>query len=185
MVCKPLAMALLIVLACLAGTASADVRFLVVAGTCFGLLGDVALLNDGSAWFLRGLAAFAVGHGFYAAAAVGVGLSVTAWWGVGFVFALFAWRFVPRVVPGARASGGVVMMGAVIFYSLIIAAMVIGAFGTGRWLAAAGAALFAGSDWVLGQRSFVGPETFHRLAVMVPYHVGQTLLIFGLLGVGA
>ncbi len=177
-------MALLVVLAGVAGNVSTDIRLLVIAGAFFGLLGDTALLYEGQAWFLRGLVAFAVGHSFYAAAAIGLGMGSTAWWGVGFVVALFSWRFVPRVVPGARAWGGTLMMSAVIFYAVIIAAMVIGAFGTGLWLAAAGATLFAMSDWVLGQRVFVGPETFHRLAVMVPYHVGQTLLLLGLLQVG-
>ncbi len=174
-------MALLVVLAAVAGTPSTTVRVLVVIGAIFGVMGDVALLNDGPDWFLRGLAAFAVGHGFYAVAALTVGVSSSGWWGLLFVVALFTWRFIPRVVPGARAAGGTLMMGAVLFYAAIIAVMVIGAFGTGVWLAAIGAALFALSDWVLGQRSFVGPETFHRLAVMIPYHLGQTLLILGLL----
>jgi uncharacterized membrane protein YhhN len=102
-----------------------------------------------------------------------------------FVALLFSWRVLPSVVPAARASGGGAMMLAVLFYAAIIAAMVVTATGTGRWLAIVGAALFAVSDWVLGQRQFVGPHTFHRLSVMVPYHVGQTLLILGLLGVGA
>lgn len=184
-VCKPLAMALLVVLACVAGDAPIGVRLLVVFGACFGLVGDAALLNEGQAWFLRGLVAFAVGHALYAAAALSVGVTATAWWGVGFVVLLFSWRFLPRVVPAARTAGGGVMMGAVVVYAAIIGAMVITTFGTGLWLAAGGAALFAVSDWVLGQRAFVGPETFHRLAVMVPYHVGQTLLIVGLLSAAA
>ncbi len=177
-------MALLIVLACVAGSPPSWTRLLVVAGACFGLLGDVALLNDGSRWFLRGLTAFAVGHTFYAAAAISSGVGGTAWWGLAFAVGLFAWRFIPQVVPGARAQGGLAMMGAVIAYAVIIGLMVVGAFGTGRWLAAVGAALFAGSDWVLGQRTFVSPEAFPRLAVMVPYHVGQALLIIGLLQTG-
>ncbi len=97
-------MALLVVLAGVAGDASTDVRLLVVVGAFFGLLGDAALLNEGQAWFLRGLVAFAVGHALYAAAAISVGVSATAWWGVLFVTVLFAWRFVPRVVPAARSS---------------------------------------------------------------------------------
>jgi hypothetical protein len=33
---------------------------------------------------------------------------------------------------------------------------------------------------VLGHRRFVGPLPGGRLAIMVPYHVGQALLIVGL-----
>lgn len=184
-VCKPLAMALLVGVAAVAGSAPGDVRTFVVLGAIFGVLGDTALLNQGQAWFLRGLIAFAVGHSLYVVAALLVGVSATAWWGVAFTVALFSWRFVPKVVPGARVAGGALMMWAVVAYGAIIAAMMITAFGTGLWLAAVGAALFAISDWVLGQRTFVAPETFPRLAVMIPYHVGQALLIVGLLGVGA
>jgi hypothetical protein len=39
---------------------------------------------------------------------------------------------------------------------------------------------FAASDWVLGHQRFVGPLPGGRLSVMVPYHVGQALLIVGL-----
>ncbi len=180
-VLKPLTMSALVVLALVAGSAEPWTRGLVVVGAVFGLLGDIALLNAGQRWFLRGLVAFAVGHLLYGAAAVSSGLSTTAWWGLLFVVVLFAWRFIPRVVPGARAAGGAAMMWAVVAYAFIIAIMVVSAFGTNRWAAAIGAALFAGSDWVLGQRTFVGPDEFPRLAVMVPYHVGQTLLIVGLL----
>ena len=177
-------MVMLVGVAAVAGPDLAGARWLVVGAAFFGVLGDAALLGVGTKWFIRGLLAFAIGHSLYVAAALVVGVGATAWWGAVFVVALFAWRFVPMVVPAARASGGAAMMGAVLFYATIIAAMVITAFGTGSWLAAAGAALFAISDWVLGQRQFIGPATFRRLSVMVPYHVGQTMLILGLLGVG-
>jgi uncharacterized membrane protein YhhN len=180
---KPLTMAFLVVLAGVAGSAPADVRWLVVGAAVCGVLGDAALLGAGTAWFIRGLLAFAVGHALYVAAALVVGVGATAWWGALFVALLFAWRFLPKVVPAARASGGLAMMSAVLFYATIIAAMVITATGTGRWLAVVGAGLFAFSDWALGQRQFIGPQTFPRLVVMVPYHVGQTMLILGLLGV--
>ena len=59
--------------------------------------------------------------------------------------------------------------------------MVITAWATGEWLAAVGAMLFAVSDWVLGYQRFVRSFGRHgRIAVIVPYHVGQALLIMGL-----
>lgn len=45
---------------------------------------------------------------------------------------------------------------------------------------ALGACLFAVSGWVLGHRRFVGPLPGGRVAVHVPYHVGQALLIVAL-----
>jgi len=93
---------------------------------------------------------------------------------------LLGFRFVSRTLPGARAEGGSVMFGAVIFYGLVISAMVLSAWATGAWVAGVGASLFAISDWVLGHRKFAGPLPGGRLAVMAPYHVGQTLLIVGL-----
>ena len=60
--------------------------------------------------------------------------------------------------------------------------MTLTAWGTGIVLAGVGATLFAVSDWVLGHRRFAGPLPGGRLAVMVPYHVGQALLIVGVAG---
>ena len=40
--------------------------------------------------------------------------------------------------------------------------------------------LLAASDWVIGHRRFAGPFPGGPLAIMVPYHVGQALLIVGL-----
>lgn len=180
-VAKPLTMVLLVVLASVAGDASTVVRALVVVGAVSGVIGDIALL--GSSWraFLAGLVAFGIGHAAYTAAAVALGIGPTAVFGAVMALLLLSYRFIPRVVPAARESGGTLMVTAVLIYATIIAAMVTTAAGTGLWVAACGALLFALSDWVLGQRQFLGSDKFPRLAVMVPYHVGQTLLIVGFL----
>ena len=180
-VAKPVTMVLLVVLASVAGDASTIVRTLVVVGSAFGVIGDTALLGASRRTFLTGLVAFGIGHTAYTAAAVALGVGPTAVFGAVMAVLLLSYRFIPRVVPAARDSGGMLMVTAVLIYATIIAAMVTTAVGTGMWVAACGAALFALSDWVLGQRQFLGPEKFPRLAVMVPYHVGQTLLIVGLL----
>jgi uncharacterized membrane protein YhhN len=178
---KPLAMLLLVAVAASAGDPSVGVRVWLVTGAVAGLVGDVALLGDGETAFMTGLGAFAVGHVGYAIAAVGVGFS-PAWAvpGAMFVTALLGYRFVGRTLPGARAHGGTVLAGAVIGYAAVISAMVITAWATGSVLAALGAMAFAVSDWVLGHRRFVGPLPGGRLAVMIPYHVGQAMLIVGL-----
>ena len=178
---KPVTMAALVGVAAVAGDATGDVRAWIVVGALFGLVGDVALLGEGEAAFMAGLGAFALGHLAYAVGAVLVGFEpVWALPGAAFIVVLLSFRFVGRTVPGARAQGGQVLAGAVLFYAAVISAMTVTAWATGAWLAAVGASMFAISDWVLGHQRFVGPLPGGRLSVIVPYHVGQALLIVGL-----
>lgn len=180
-VAKPLAMALLVGVAATAGEPAGDVRAWLVSGALLGLVGDIALLSNAAVPFMTGLAAFALGHLAYTVAALSIGFDpVWALPGIAFMIALMAFRFVSRIVPGARVAGGAVLAGAVIFYGCVITAMVITAWGTGVVLAGVGAMLFAASDWVLGHQRFVDPLPVGRLGVIVPYHVGQALLIVGL-----
>jgi uncharacterized membrane protein YhhN len=178
---KPLTMALLVGVAATAGDPDGGVRAWLVAGAVLGLVGDVALLGDGEAAFMVGLAAFAFGHLAYAIAAVLVGFDA-AWALVGaaFMAVVLGFRFATRTVPGARRRGGPALAGAVVFYACVITAMVITAWGTTAVIAGLGAMAFAASDWVLGHERFVGPLPGGRLSVIVPYHVGQALLIVGL-----
>lgn len=181
---KPLTMALLVGVAAVAGEPDAGVRVALVVGAVLGLVGDVALLGDSESRFLVGLGAFALGHLAYGAAAVQVGFTAWALVGAACMAALLGFRFVTRILPGARRMGGPVLAGAVVFYGTVISLMVITAWGMAgagdsAWLAGVGAILFAGSDWVLGHNRFAGPLPGGRLAVMVPYHVGQALLVFG------
>jgi uncharacterized membrane protein YhhN len=178
---KPATMALLVGVAAGAGSPPGDVRAWLVVGAVLGLFGDVALMFDGESPFMVGLGCFAFGHLAYAAAALTIGFDA-AWGIVGVVWmvALLAFRFMSRTVPGARREGGPVLGAAVVFYAAVITAMVVTACGTGVWVAGIGAMLFAVSDWVLGHQKFVGPFPGGRLAVIVPYHLGQALLIVGL-----
>lgn len=178
---KPAVMLVLVAVAATAGDVSAGVRVCLVTGAVLGLAGDVALLDDGETAFLVGLGSFAAGHLAYGVGAVLIDWNV-AWGAVGAIAvgALLAYRFASRTLPGARRSGGAALAGAVVFYAAVISVMVVTSWGTASWLAAAGALLFAVSDWVLGHRRFVGELPGGRLAVMVPYHVGQGALIVGL-----
>jgi uncharacterized membrane protein YhhN len=178
---KPLTMGLLVAVAAAAGDLGGVGRALLVVGAVFGLLGDVALLGEGESAFMAGLGAFAVGHLAYVGAAIAVGFEV-AWTlpGVAFMLVMLGFRFASRIVPGAHRAGGPVLAGAVVVYACVISAMVVTAWATTVWVAAAGAMLFAASDWVLGHQRFAGPLPGGRLAVMVPYHLGQALLIVGL-----
>ena len=178
---KPLTMVLLVGVAAAAGDLDPAARGFLVAGAVLGLVGDVALLNHDERSFMVGLGSFAAGHLAYVVAALSIGFDVTsAVPAIVFLPLLFGFRFLSRTVPGARRAGGVVLAGAVVFYACVIAAMVVTAWGTAAWVAGVGAMLFALSDWVLGHQRFAGPLPGGRLSVMVPYHVGQALLVAGL-----
>jgi len=180
MAAKPLSTTLLVALAVTTGGADGWTRTLLVTATLFGLAGDIALLDDSEQAFMAGLASFAVGHVAYVGAALSVGVGWSALWAVPFMVALLAWRFLPETVPGARRAGGVPLASAVVFYALVISAMVLSATGTGIVLAALGAMLFAISDWVLGYNRFVRPVANAHLIVHVSYFVGQLALILAL-----
>lgn len=180
-IAKPVAMALLVLVAATWGDAPVEVRVWLVVGASFGVVGDIALLGSSEASFMAGLVAFAVGHLAYAVAAIRTGID-PVWMLPGFVVmvALLGYRFVSRTVRGAHEAGGVVLAGAVAGYAVVISVMTVTAWGTAVVAAGVGASLFAISDWVIGHRRFAGPVPGGRLAVMVPYHVGQALLIIGL-----
>ena len=180
-VAKPLTMALLVGVAATAGDPGSDVRVWLVVGAALGLVGDIALMGNSEVAFMIGLGAFSLGHLAYAISALYVGFE-PAWAlvGVAYIVALLSFRFATRTVPGARRLGGSVLAGAVVFYACVISAMVVTAWGSAVALAGVGAMAFAASDWVLGHERFVGPIPGGRLSVMVPYHIGQALLIVGL-----
>ena len=62
-----------------------------------------------------------------------------------------------------------------------IGAMLVCAWFTGEPLVAAGATVFAASDGTLSVNKFVRPVPHARLAIMVTYHVGQGLIVLGVL----
>ena len=178
---KPATMLLLVAVATTWGEPAGDVRAWLVVGAVLGVGGDVALLGTSETAFMLGLSAFAAGHLAYAVAAVSIGLE-PAWMipGIVVMVGLLGYRFLTRTVAGAHRAGGTVLAGAVVVYAVVISAMVVAAWGTALVVAGVGATCFAVSDWVLGHRRFAGPLPGGRLAIMVPYHVGQALLIVGL-----
>ena len=146
------------------------------------LAGDVALLGDSDERFLTGLSAFALGHVAYVVTALLVGVS---WPRLAVAFpvlvVLLGFQVATRMLDGARRHGGPPMLVAVAVYSLIISAMVVTATGTPSWLAFAGATWFAVSDSMIAYNRFVRPFHGADLPIMVTYHLGQLLLIAGLI----
>jgi uncharacterized membrane protein YhhN len=86
-----------------------------------------------------------------------------------------------RVVPAATREGGAALGAAVTAYMVVIAVMVVAAWATGHPLVALGATVFMLSDAVLAMDRFVSQRRFGSLAVMVTYHLGQVLLVVGVL----
>lgn len=152
-----------------------------LAALALGLAGDVLLLDEGDARFRLGLAAFLLGHLAYLVSFDRLGLHPAAWaWAAWAV--LFACLLVTRrVVPATFLRGGRSLAMPVALYTVVIGAVVILAFDTGRPLVALGATVFAASDSMLAVDRFVTPRRWAPLAVIVTYHLGQALIVGGVL----
>ena len=66
-------------------------------------------------------------------------------------------------------------------YTVVIGAMLVCAWFTGEPLVALGATVFVISDATLSVDRFVRPLPHAHLAVMVTYHLGQALIVLGVL----
>lgn len=179
---KPATLAALLGVAVALGAGETDAgRWLLVA-LAFGLLGDVFLLGDSLPRFRAGLAAFLVGHVAYVAGFVAHGLTWTGYapWIAGFLLAA-AVAFTQGVVPATYRLGGVTLAGPVAIYMLTIGTMLITAWAVDDPLVAAGATIFVASDSTLSVDRFVRPLPRGHLIVMVTYHLGQALIVAGLL----
>jgi uncharacterized membrane protein YhhN len=181
-VTKPAATIALVAIAAVSGEMAGDARVALVVAALLCLAGDVALLGDSNERFLTGLSAFALAHVAYVVTALLVGVS----WprlavALPILVVLLGFQVVTRMLDGARRHGGQPMLVAVGVYSLIISAMVVTATGTPSWLAFAGATLFAVSDSMIAYNRFVRPIHGADLPIMVTYHLGQLLLIAGLI----
>ncbi|MGD8880533.1 MAG: lysoplasmalogenase [Desulfobacterales bacterium] len=156
-------------------------RFILTGLIC-GLGGDVFLALPRQKMFLCGLVSFLLGHLFYVAAffyAAGInqgtviGLSISAMVSGG----VFLWL---RPHLGA-------MKIAVIFYILVITAMIVGACSvlsagelilSGRMLVFTGALSFYVSDVFVARQRFLTTEFFNRLIGLPLYYSGQFMLAF-------
>ena len=182
---KPAATVTLVAIAGLVGQMAGDARAALIVAVVLCLAGDIALLGDSDGHFLAGLGAFAFGHVAYVVTALIIGLDgrrMTV--AIGFIVVLLVFQAATKMLQGARRHGGNAMLAAVAAYSLIISAMVITATGTPSWVAMVGAKLFAVSDTMIGYNRFVRPIRRADVPIMATYHVGQLLLILGLIAGG-
>ncbi len=180
-VAKPATMLALIGAASAMGAAGSPSGRLLVLALGLGLLGDLLLLGDHPTRFLAGLGAFLVGHLAYVGGFVLLGLD-RPWWGLLGVAALAAGSVPVRwVLTAARREGGAALAGPVAAYVLVIGAMTVLAWATGSVPAGIGATVFLASDTILALDRFVAPRRWAGPAVMVTYHLGQALIVLGVL----
>lgn len=166
---KPAVMVFLIAAAVLIPAESDWIRWWIVIGLAFGLVGDVLLFQDR---FIPGAAAFLVGHLAYIMALVPIEHPVPA-----VIFGLvivgaFAVSLGRCIARGAWRQSPV-LGGIVVAYMITIGAVVVLAVGSWSTIAGIAALLFMASDTLLAWGRFVGSAPGGRVAVMVTYQLAQ------------
>jgi len=180
-IAKPATLLSLIVAALVLGALDADGGGWLLVALVLGLVGDVFLLGKSDARFRGGLAAFLVGHVAYVLCFADSGLPRPGWSWLGLLAVAGAFVVTRQVVPATHRHGGAAMAVPVAVYTVVIAVMLISAWWTGIPLVAAGATIFVCSDSVLAVHRFVRPLPRADLIVMITYHLGQALIVAGLL----
>lgn len=166
---KPAVMVFLIVAAVLIPAESEWIRWWIVIGLAFGLVGDVLLFQDR---FVPGAAAFLIGHVAYIVALVPIEHPLPA-----VIFGLvivgaFAISLGRCIVRGAWRQSPL-LGGIVVAYMVTIGAVVVLAVGSWSTVAGIAALLFMASDTLLAWGRFVGSAPGGRVAVMVTYQLAQ------------
>jgi uncharacterized membrane protein YhhN len=190
-VLKPATLAVLVAAAAFLATGNPGwVVAFTVAALVLSLAGDVFLMLPQDL-FIAGLGAFLLAHIAYVLAfnrtAPPEPLTIIAAVGVGLVAVPLYLRMRAGMIRRSQREFAV----PVAVYVLAIGAMVVSAIATaGRpeWpglnsaAAIAGALLFMASDSMIGWNRFVGEFTGADVAIISTYHLGQILLVLGLLG---
>jgi uncharacterized membrane protein YhhN len=166
---KPAVMVFLIAAAVLIPAESDWIRWWIVIGLVFGLVGDVLLFHDR---FIPGAAAFLVGHLAYVVALLLVPQEPRGLLVGGVIVLLVAVLVGRQIVAGAWAKAP--LLGAIVAaYMLVIGVVVVLAVGSMSLVVAIAALLFLTSDALLAWARFVGPAPGGRVTVMVTYQLAQ------------
>jgi uncharacterized membrane protein YhhN len=177
-VTKPGFMLALIVLAVVMHPVNQTERAFFMVALAFGLISDVFLMLPRDL-FVAGLGAALIEHLVY------ISGFRTRELHLGHLLVAAAIAFVSVVVIFPRINAALRrdhpnLVGPVIAYLVVFVLMVASAGGTGSLVALAGALLFFYSDAILAWNRFVKPLPFGRVVNIVPYHVGQALLVVSL-----
>jgi uncharacterized membrane protein YhhN len=175
---KPGFMLALVVLAIVMHPANQTERAFFIIALALGLISDVFLMLPRDL-FVAGLAAALVEHLAYISGfrtrELHVGHLVIA-----AAIALASAAVIFPTINRALLRDHPKLVGPVIAYLVVFVLMVASAGGTGSLVALAGALLFFYSDAILAWNRFVKPLPFGRVVNIVPYHVGQALLVASL-----
>ena len=158
-------------------------------GILLSLTGDVLLMISLDRFFLAALAAFLLAHLAYL---IGFNIPVpgiSAW---GFVLAIIVGlggtRVIRRILVSLAANGQGRMRIPIIIYGAVISLMLLSAMmkltdftwnASAAALVSVGAFLFYVSDIILAWHKFVAPIKYGRIYNIGAYHLGQILLIAG------
>ena len=153
-------------------------RILFVIALALGLASDVFLMLPRDL-FLPGLVAALVEHGFYIAGFRFRAFDLVWFAAAALVAVLSVIAFLPPILRSLRRAHPSLAM-PVIAYVTVFVVMVASAGGTRSLVALAGALLFFYSDAILAWNRFVRPIRGRRVINIVPYHLGQALLVLSL-----
>lgn len=175
---KPLVMVGLVAVAIALNPVDAAQRGLFVVALLLGLASDVFLMLPRDL-FLAGLAAALLEHIAYIAGFTTRGLYVVTLV-IALVIALSSVTvFLPAIYRAVRAQQPQLRM-PVLAYVAVFVLMVAAAGATRSLVALVGALLFFYSDAILAWNRFVRPLPYGRILNIVPYHVGEALLVLSL-----
>lgn len=153
-------------------------RILFAVALALGLASDVFLMLPRDL-FVPGLVAALVEHFFYIAGFRFRGFELVWFAAAALVAVLSAIMFLPAILRSLRRSHPS-LVPPVIAYVAVFMVMVASAGGTRSATALAGALLFFYSDAILAWNRFVSPIRYGRVVNLVPYHLGQALLVLSL-----
>lgn len=178
-VCKPATIAALMLVALAVDVDDPTVRHWFLAALALSLVGDVFLMLPHDL-FVPGLVSFLLGHVAYIAGMWADGVDVL---GLAIGIAVAAVAVVTiggRINRAVRAGEHAAMAMPVGAYMAVISLMLVSAIGTTEGLAIAGALLFYCSDALIAWERFVRPHVWHRMAIIVTYHLAQAALTLSL-----
>lgn len=175
---KPAFMLALIALALVMHPANTTERTFFVIALALGLISDVFLMLPQDL-FIAGLAAALIEHLAYISGFRTRGLHV-AWLIAAALIALVSVAVFYPPIDRALRRHDPRLVAPVVAYVTIFVVMVASAGGSGSLLALAGALLFFYSDAILAWNRFVRPLPYGRVVNIVPYHLGEALLVLSL-----
>ena len=175
---KPAVLVFLIAASILVEPKEPAMRLWFIVALTTSLAGDIFLMVPKDL-FLYGLASFLAAHvGYTVAFVIAFERPLVLLFAAGAIVVLDV--LLLRPILSALSKSQPALRLPVIAYAVAISAMVCSAFATGSLWAAAGAALFMFSDFMIARHRLVRPLPWAPLAIIVTYHLGQIGLVLSL-----